>query len=120
MISKQERFCQEYVRLNNGTQAAINAGYAKSGARTEASRMLAKPNIAARVAELQAEIKARTMLDVERRMEILAKIATEEYESQNDRMRAIDLLNKMTGEYTQRHEIDMRARVEKIEVVFVG
>lgn len=37
---KQKRFAFEYVRDFNGTKAAIRAGYAESGADTQASRLL--------------------------------------------------------------------------------
>lgn len=53
---RQERFCQEYVKDLNGTQAAIRAGYSAKTANEQASRMLANVNVAARVAELQQTV----------------------------------------------------------------
>ena len=60
--AKQEAFCQAYADNPNGAAAARTAGYAESGARQEASRLLAKPEIAERLDELRlaaAERRAR-------------------------------------------------------------
>lgn len=52
---KQELFCQEYLKDLNGTQAYIRAGYkcTEKSARTEASKLLAKPSVSSRIAELK-------------------------------------------------------------------
>lgn len=52
----QERFCLEYVKDLNGTQAATRAGYSAKTANEQASRLLANVNIAARIAELQQTV----------------------------------------------------------------
>lgn len=58
----EARFVQEYLVDLNGTQAYLRTkpGAAETTARTEASRMLAKHNIAAAVAKAKAERAART------------------------------------------------------------
>ena len=62
LTPKQERFCMEYLVDRNGTRAAIRAGYGEKGAGVAACRMLKKPNILARVRELQAEEAERLSL----------------------------------------------------------
>lgn len=57
--AKQEKFCQEYLVDLNATQAAIRAGYSAKTARATGSENLSKPDIAARIAELQVEIQRR-------------------------------------------------------------
>lgn len=52
LTPKQERFCQEYVIDHNGTQAAIRAGYSEDTAGSQAYDLLQKPEISARVKEL--------------------------------------------------------------------
>jgi phage terminase small subunit len=52
---KQDLFCREYVVDYNATQAAIRAGYSTKTAKQQASMMLTKLNILARVRELQAD-----------------------------------------------------------------
>lgn len=52
---KQEKFCREYILDYNATQAALRAGYSEKTARSIASENLTKPDILARVRELQKE-----------------------------------------------------------------
>lgn len=58
LTDKQERFIQEYLIDENGTQAAIRAGYSDhpDSARTEGSRLLAKANIIERLALLRGAV----------------------------------------------------------------
>ena len=56
LTDKQAAFVREYVVDHNGTQAAIRAGYAESGAHSEAHRLLRKAEIADAVAELESNL----------------------------------------------------------------
>ena len=60
MTPKQQRFVQEYLVDLNATQAAVRAGYARSGASVEGVRLLANAKVAAAVAAAQAERSKRT------------------------------------------------------------
>lgn len=51
---KREMFCREYIKDLNGTQAAIRAGYSEKTANRIASELLTKPDVQARVMELQS------------------------------------------------------------------
>lgn len=53
---KQERFCQEYLKDLNATQAYIRAGYKgrRNSAGTESHKLLKKPEIQKRISFLQA------------------------------------------------------------------
>ncbi len=55
LTGRQEKFCREYVIDYNATQAAIRAGYSEKTAGSTGAENLKKPNILARVRELQAE-----------------------------------------------------------------
>lgn len=59
LTERQERFCREYIIDYNATQAAVRSGYSKKAACTTASENLRKPNILARVRELQKEQRER-------------------------------------------------------------
>lgn len=63
LTPKQARFVEEYLVDLNGTQAAIRAGYAESGASVEACRLLGNANIADAVAAAQAERGERVNVD---------------------------------------------------------
>ncbi len=60
LTPKQQRFVSEYLIDLNATQAAIRAGYAKSGASVEGTRLLANAKVAAAVAAAQAKRSERT------------------------------------------------------------
>jgi phage terminase small subunit len=55
LTDKQERFCQEYLIDLNATQAAIRAGYSSNTAYAIGWENLRKPEIHARVKELQKD-----------------------------------------------------------------
>lgn len=63
LTPKQEQFCLEYLVDLNATQAAIRAGYSEDSARNIASENMAKPDIQARIAQLQAERIEKTKID---------------------------------------------------------
>lgn len=73
---RHERFCREYLVDFNGAQAAIRARFAESGARVQASRLLSKPNIQARISELQKELEAKLELNTVEIAQRWATIAT--------------------------------------------
>lgn len=50
---KHEKFCNEYIKDMNATQAAIRAGYSDKTAGVQASKLLKIVNIKTRVAELR-------------------------------------------------------------------
>ena len=60
LTAKQERFVSEYLIDLNATRAAIRAGYAKSGASVEGTRLLANAKVAAAVQKALEERAERT------------------------------------------------------------
>lgn len=63
---KQIRFCEEYVKDYNGTQAAIRAGYKESNAASQACRLLKNDEVLAFVKENQKEIQKSSCLTEEK------------------------------------------------------
>ena len=49
---QHERFAREYAKDFNGTQSALTAGYAKSSAHVQASRLIRVDNVKQRIEEL--------------------------------------------------------------------
>ena len=72
----------------------------------KACRLKDQGNIRARIKELSAEIDSPKIMSVTRRAERLTEFA-ESAEDPNVAMKAIDLLNKMTGEYVQKVEANV-------------
>lgn len=63
MTPLQSAFVDEYLIDLNATQAAIRAGYAESGARTEGARLLANADIADAIAVAKAKRSEKTGID---------------------------------------------------------
>lgn len=113
MKSKYEIFCRSYVANgDNATQAYYDAGYKpRSGrsANTLGAKLLKNIEIQQRIADLKAEIleeskKALVMSATEKR-ELLAKIMQDRTVAMSDRLKAIDIDNKMTGEYITKTQV---------------
>jgi hypothetical protein len=65
LSAREERFASEYVVDLHGTNAAIRAGYAERSAHVQASRLLKRDKVQARIAELQAQRAKRLEVTVE-------------------------------------------------------
>lgn len=102
---KQEMFCQYYVATGNATAAAEQAGYSKASARVTGCQNLTKANIQERIEQLAAEQKAAAVMDREERQALLTEIARDCGQVAPDRMKAVDLLNKMDGVYINKQEV---------------
>lgn len=72
---KQRRFIAEFLKDQNGTQAAIRAGYSKKTANEQAAQLLAKLSIRTAVDAALAEIKKKAGLTAERILNALLTIA---------------------------------------------
>jgi phage terminase small subunit len=104
----QEKFCVEFVRCGNATEAYKRAGYkAKTdkAASTVAARLLGNVGIQQRIEELRREMDSRKIMDAAERRELLTQFARDEETGKTDRLRAVDLLNKMDGVYINKTQV---------------
>lgn len=104
----QEKFCIEFVRCGNATEAYKRAGYkARSDkvAGTAAARLLGNVGIQRRIVELQSEMDSHKIMDAAERRELLTRFARDEETGKADRLKAMDLLNKMDGVYINKTQI---------------
>lgn len=72
---KHQRFVTEYLLDQNGTQAAIRAGYSKKTARVQASDLLTKPDIKAAIQAKLAKIEKKVEISKEWILGSLKKVA---------------------------------------------
>lgn len=75
LTRKQDRFCLEYIKDMNATAAARRAGYSEKTADKEGSRLLGKPHVQERLAELRAEIAKDAGIQVKTVVDELVKVA---------------------------------------------
>lgn len=107
LTDKQERFCQEYMRDLNATQAAKRAGYSDNTANEQGSQNLAKLNIQERISELKEEIAERNRISVDELVSTLAGMV---------RFDIAELYNE-DGDLKLIHQIDkeQRAAISSLE-----
>lgn len=129
MTNKQKRFADEYLVDNNGTQAAIRAGYSKKTANEQAVRLLANVSIRTYIDEQLEQIHNQNIADAKEVMEYLTSVMRGESESvvtvvegtgdgcsearnitkspdEKDRLKAAELLGKRYGMFTDKMNID--------------
>ena len=112
MTHRQELFIQEYIKTGNATNSAIKAGYSKRTARSIGQENLTKPYIKKRIEELSQKIACNNIMTAKERQEYLTKLINSDYVKVSDKLKALDILNKMTGEYIQKVEVNGELKTE--------
>lgn len=74
MTDKQKRFCDEYLKDLNATQAAIRAGYSKNSAKQQAQVLLTKPDLQEYVKQQREEMHDDTIADAKELRQTLTSI----------------------------------------------
>ena len=108
MQQLMENFCLEIVQSGNGTEAYKKAGYkvkTDNAAAVGAAKLLRKAKVQQRIAELRSEMDSHKIMDAAERRELLTRFARDEDTGKTDRLRAMDLLNKMDGVYINKTQI---------------
>lgn len=103
--ARQKAFCEFYVVCGNATEAAIKAGYKEKNARFVGSENLTKTNIKEYLEELQQKAQTSRIMSAIERREFLTKMILKEDAKDTDRLKALDILNKMDGEYTEKVQL---------------
>ncbi len=121
---KQEKFVQNIVKGMSQREAYKNSYNAKNmkddTIDNKACNLFKQDKIRARYEELLKKIEDKTIMTAEERQIWLSKVVkgdikiTREYDDEikeyepymSDRLKAMDILNKMSGEYTQKIELE--------------
>ena len=100
LTPKQERFCQEYVKTGNKSEAyrlAYNAGnMPNESIHVKANEVSNVVKVALRIQELQKEIEKRHNVDIDWCIEKLKAIVEDD---EKDRVSAVDKILKYLGGY---------------------
>lgn len=112
MTHRQELFIQEYIKTGNATNSAIKAGYSKRTARSIGQRLLTNVDIKKKINELSQKIACNNIMTAKERQEYLTKLINADDVKISDKLRAVDMLNKMTGEYIQKVEVNGNVKTE--------
>ena len=123
MTAKQIAFCLAYAGSGNATQSAIEAGYSEKTAKSQGQRLLTVVDVQNYLKELHEEHASKKIADAREMQEVLTSIIRQEMEEENivvegcgdgvseavikkkksshkDVLKAIDLLGRMQGAYS--------------------
>lgn len=115
LTDKQEKFCLNIV--NGMTQAdAYRDAYdaenmADDTIYAEASKLMDNHKVATRVQELRDKAASSKIMSAIQRKEWLTNVINGT-DTTSDKMKAMDILNKMTGEYTTKVEANVQMSYE--------
>lgn len=115
LTEKQERFVQNI--LQGMSQAdAYRSAYPKQKMSDKtvweaASRLMKNSKVTARLSELRKELASPVIMSAQKRLEWLTDLINNAEEGTNEKLKAIDIMNKMQGEYTQKVEANVTNEV---------
>lgn len=109
--ARQKKFAEYYVQSGNIVQSAIKAGYSENYANANACKLLENVRVAEYIRQLSDKLKDERIMTAKDRQVLLSDIARDDENEPSDRIKAVDTLNKMTGEYT----VKVDAKVEQSE-----
>jgi phage terminase small subunit len=107
---RQKRFAEYYAQSGNTVQSAIKAGYSQNYAIGRAYELLENVGISTYIRELTEKAQDERIMTARERQATLSDIARSGAMNA-DRIRAIDTLNKMTGEYVTKIEGNLSAEI---------
>ena len=118
LTPRQARFVKEYLVDLNGTQAAIRAGYAVSGADVQAVRLLGNARVKAAVDAGAAKQHAQLDLTAQKVLTELLGVGYAEVAATDvrvsDKLRALELLAKHLGLLTEQVDHKHSGRFELV------
>jgi phage terminase small subunit len=106
LTAKQELFVKHII--DGMTQAdAYRSAYDTSRmtdktVHEKASRLMADDKVRARLEELRNQMITPSVMSAQKRLEWLTELVMSEEESTTDKLKAVDIMNKMQGEYVQK------------------
>jgi phage terminase small subunit len=121
LTAKQMKFCEEYLRLDNATEAYLAAyqnNSSKATAQVEGSRLLARDDIQAHILRLrkpvEKAIKRKIMNEREYKKKLIQERIDECVARDDDAAiaRYIEIWNKMDGEYVNGGKEDFDPQAE--------
>ena len=107
LTAKQDKFAHsvalEGMTLSDAYRAAYDTSKMTDKTVNEkASVLAAQDKISARITELREQLTSEKIMSAQKRMEWLTDLVKSAEASNTDKLKALDILNKMDGEYVQK------------------
>lgn len=112
MNTKQAAFAREYLVDRNATQAAKRAGYSEKTAHAQGHDLLKHPEVQAEIQQREWDLAEKVEMDAVWVLEQLRQVydmAMLEPKTYASAARALELIGKHLGMFTERHQVDVRS-----------
>ena len=103
--TRQRKFAEYYAQSGNASESARRAGYSAKYINSNVQKLLQNTAITEYIRQLSDKLKDKRIMSAKDRQVLLSDIAKYDRNEPNDRIRAVDTLNKMTGEYLNKVKI---------------
>ena len=103
--ARQKSFCEFYVASGNATESAIKAGYSEKYTNKNVSKIRQNTAVQEYIKELQEKAKTNRIMTAVERREFLTEVIKNGNEKVQDRLKALDILNKMDSEYIEKMQL---------------
>ena len=117
MTERQKRFAEYYAQSGNTVQSALAAGYSENYANARAHELLGNVGVAQYIRELSERAQDERIMTAKERQALLSDMARDGGNDPADRIRAVDTLNKMTGEYVAKIQAEVKTSEKLSEVI---
>lgn len=111
LTAKQEQFVKNIIDGMNQADAYRSAydtsRMTDKTVHEKASRLMADDKVRARVQELRDQMMTPSIMTAQERLEWLTELITSEESCTSDKLKAIDIMNKMQGEYVQKVQAEV-------------
>jgi len=108
---RQKKFAEYYAQCGNIVQSAIKAGYSETYANARAHEMLENVGVSEYIRTLTDKGQDARIMPAKERQITLSDMAKDAENAPTDRIKAIDVLNKMTGEYLIKVDADIDSSI---------
>ena len=107
LTPKQDKFAQSIALDDMNQSDAYRSAYNTQGMsdktiNEKASLLASQDKIRARVKELREQVISPKIMSAQKRLEWLTDLINSDDEGTNEKLKAIDIMNKMQGEYVQK------------------
>lgn len=113
---RQRKFAEYYAQSGNAAESAKKAGYSEKYVNTNASKLLQNTTVLRYIKEIAEKAEQERILTATERQVLLSDIAKDEENEPSDRIKAVDTLNKMTGEYIVKVDTTVKTSAKLADV----
>ena len=122
LTAKQEAFVQNIIKGMSQADAYRSAYDAKKmtdkTVHEKASLLASQDKVRTRLTELRDKLANENIMSAQKRMEWLTDLIRNDEASNTDKLKALDILNKMDGEYVQKVQAEVQTETTiNIELV---